>query len=185
MTQDVEITRMLAAAREGDAAAWDRVVAVVYADLRRLAHRQVAGQAADATLNTTGLVHECYLRLVQGGAAANDRRHFFALAARVMRQVIVDHARERLALKRNVGERPLPLDQIDEGEIEQAERFVALDDALGTLAHEHAGYARIVECRFFAGYTEQETADALDVSLRVVQRDWARARDWLAAQLAP
>jgi RNA polymerase sigma factor (TIGR02999 family) len=178
-----DITALLAAAREGDAAAWDRVVAALYGDLRHIAHRQVADQRSGATLDTTGLVHDCYLRLVQGRASATDRRHFFALAARVMRQVIVDHARERLALKRNAGIRALPLDEVDDDEVQQAERFVALDDALAALAQERPQHARIVECRFFAGYTERETADALDLSLRVVQRDWARAREWLAQQL--
>jgi RNA polymerase sigma factor (TIGR02999 family) len=178
-----DITQMLAQARDGDEQAWMQVVALVYGDLRRIAHRQIAGSHADATLNTTGLVHECYLRLMRGGGTPNDRNHFLSLAARVMRQVIIDHARERLAHKRNDGERALSLEDVNEAEFVQAQRFVALDDALTLLAAVHPHYARIVECRFFAGLTEQETADALDMSLRVVQRDWHEARRWLAHQL--
>ena len=177
---DPEITRMLAEARAGDPAACDRLVTVVYSDLRHLAHRHVAGQGAERTLDTTGLVHECYLRLAQAASTPNDRNHFFALASRVMRQVVVDHARERLAQKRGSGISNLSLDAVGENELVQARRFVALDDALTELARAHPRQARVVECRFFTGYTEQETADALGVSLRLVQQDWADARRWLA-----
>ena len=100
-----DITQMLERARSGDADAWRHAVALVYADLRRLAHRQLAGPGRGQTLDTTALVHECYLRLADAAGAPNDRAHFFALAARVMRQVIVDFARERLAQKRGGGER--------------------------------------------------------------------------------
>lgn len=179
MTEDIDITQMLSDVRGGDAAAWDRLVALVYADLRQMAHRQGAGQMADRTLNTTGLVHECYLRIMRGNAP-NDRQHFFALASRVMRQVIIDHARERLAEKRGGGEHAIPLEQVSEEELVQARQFVALDDALAELARVDERQARIVECRFFAGLTEQETAEALGVSLRLVQREWHEAREWLA-----
>lgn len=179
-----DITELLAQARAGEGEAWNRVVALIYADLRRLAHRQLAGRCGDHTLDTTGLVHECYLRIAGSAANVNGREHFFALAARVMRQVIVDCARERLAEKRGGGERALPLDLIDEGEIKQAEHFVALDDALATLERQAERQARVVECRFFAGLTEEETASALGLSLRSVQREWYEARAWLAQELA-
>lgn len=172
------ITQLLAEARAGDPRAWDDVVAAIYADLRRIAHGHLSGQRPGHTLDTTGLVHECYLRIARG-ATPNDRNHFMSLAARVMRQVIVDHARERIALKRGGGVSAVPLDTVSDEELQQAQQFVALDDALGALAAEHPQYARIIECRFFAGLTEADTAAALDVSLRVVQRDWHAARHWL------
>lgn len=178
------ITQWLALARAGDDGAWQRLVAVMYADLRRLAHRQLAAPGREQTLNTTGLVHECYLRLADVAGAPNDRGHFFALAARVMRQVIVDYARERLALKRGGGEQQIPLDEVCEAELKQAQHFAALDDALGTLMAVDERQARVVECRFFAGLSEEETAQALDMSLRSVQRDWQQARTWLRNELS-
>ena len=183
MGESGDITQMLALARAGDAQAWQKVVAEVYADLRRLAHRQLAGPAHDQTMDTTGLVHECYLRLAGAAATPNDRGHFFALAARVMRQVIVDYARERLAQKRGGGERPIALDGADEVELREAQRYAALDDALATLMQVDERRARVVECRFFAGLTEEETAAALDMSLRRVQREWQAAREWLHGEL--
>jgi len=177
-----DITQMLALAGAGDVAAWQQLVAAIYADLRHIAHRQLAGQRREQTMGTTGLVHECYLRM-NGAAAPNDRGHFFALASRVMRQVIVDYARERLAQKRGGGERALALDEVDAAELREAERYAALDDALGALMRLDERQARVVECRFFAGLTEEETAEALQTSLRSVQRDWQAAREWLRAEL--
>ena len=178
-----DITQMLAQARAGDAGAWQQLVALMYADLRRLAHRQLASPGREQTLNTTGLVHECYMRLADVAGAPNDRGHFFALAARVMRQVIVDYARERLAQKRGGGEQHIPLDEVSEAEIKQAQHFAALDDALGTLVRVDERQARVVECRFFAGLSEEETAHALGTTLRSVQRDWQQARAWLRNEL--
>ncbi len=183
VSDESDITRMLTEVRAGSPEAWGRLVAVVYADLRRMAHRQLSAHADVRTLDTTGLVHECYVRLVERGATADDRAHFFSLAARVMRQVIVDYARERLAEKRGGGVRALPLDDVDETEIKQAERFVAIDEALADLALADERRSRVVECRFFAGLTEEETAAALDLSLRTVQREWQAAREWLAQRL--
>src|SRR5262245_19570308 len=120
--------RLLFAARNGDVDAWERFVAEVYRDLRVLAHRQLAGRRRDQTLDTTGLVHECYLRM--GDRVPHDREHFFRLASRVMRHVIVDHARDRLAQKLGAGEGALRLSEIDEAELAQAREFVDLDEAL-------------------------------------------------------
>ncbi len=182
--REPDITQMLIEARAGDRRAWERLVTVVYADLRQLAHRHVSGQGVERTLNTTGLVHECYIRLAQAGSTPNDRSHFFGLASRVMRQVIIDHARERLAQKRGSGAATVPIDSVREDELSQARQFVALDDALNELAKSEPRQARVVECRFFSGFTEQETADAIGVSLRLVQQDWHEARHWLARHLA-
>jgi RNA polymerase sigma factor (TIGR02999 family) len=175
-------------ARAGDPAALRLAFAEVYGELRRLAHRQLAGQYG-RTLETTGLVHEAFLRLIGHEAPIRDRGHFFALAARVMRQVIVDFARERLAEKRGGGERGIPLDDVDLGgfkqaELKQAEDMIALDDVLQKLSVLDARQAQVVECRYFAGLTEPETAEALGISERSVQRDWQAARAWLRGQLA-
>ena len=182
MGSNGDITQMLVLAGAGDAAARQQLAAAIYADLRHIAHRQLAGQWREQTMGTAGLVHECYLRMI-GAAAPNDRGHFFALASRVMRQVIVDYARERLAQKRGGGERALALDEVDAAELREAERYAALDDALGALMRLDERQARVVECRFFAGLTEEETAEALQTSLRSVQRDWQAAREWLRAEL--
>jgi RNA polymerase sigma factor (TIGR02999 family) len=183
MGDATDITQLLAQAKAGDAGAWQQLVAVMYSDLRRLAHRQLAAPAREQTLNTTGLVHECYMRLADVAGAPNDRGHFFALAARVMRQVIVDYARERLAQKRGGGAQQIPLDEVSEAELKQAQHFAALDDALDTLMNVDERQARVVECRFFAGLSEEETAQALGTSLRSVQRDWREARTWLRNEL--
>lgn len=184
MGETNDITLLLEQARNGERAAWDRAVALVYADLRRLAHRQLAGRnRGDQTLDTTGLVHECYLRLAGADKSVNDRGHFFALASRVMRQVICDYARERMAQKRGAGERGIPLEEIEVAESRQAMQLIELDDLLTRLMQENERQARVVECRFFAGLTEAETAQALGISERSVQRDWSDARTWLSTQV--
>lgn len=170
-------------ARSGDPVSLRHAFVEVYGELRRLAHGQLAGQHG-RTLETTGLVHEAYLRLVGHAAPINDRGHFFALAARVMHQVIVDFARERLAAKRGGGDRGIPLEDVDPGELKQAEEMIALDDLLQKLGDREPRQARVVECRYFAGLTEPETAEALGISERSVQRDWQLARQWLREQLA-
>jgi RNA polymerase sigma factor (TIGR02999 family) len=176
--EDVDITDLLAQASAGDTLAWEHLVARVYRDLRRLARRQ-RSLCWEPTLGTSSLVHEWYLRIAGSSTVPHDRKHFFALAARVMRQVIIDHARERLATKRGGGARATPLDKVSDEELAQARDFVAVDDALAVLARTNERQARVVEARFFAGLTEQETAEAVGVSLRLVQRDWHEARQWL------
>ncbi len=154
-----------------------------YGELRRLAHRQIRRFGSTPTLSTTALVHEAYLKLAGSTAGAGARGRFLGLAARAMRQVIVDYARERRAQKRGGGQAPLPLDAEHQAADVQAERVVALSDALGRLAALDARAAAVVECRYFAGYSEDETAEALGVSTRTVERDWVKARDWLREAL--
>jgi len=186
VSQPGEITQLLAATRAGDAQAWNSLVRLIYADLRQLAHRILKGGGRDRTLNTAALVHECYLRLVQRGEATpNDRNHFLALAARVMRQVICDYARERLAEKRGGGVQSVTLEDVDAREQHHIEQSAELDAPLNDLAKRHERQARVVECRFFAGLTDAETAAALGISLRSVARDWEAARAWLSRDLAP
>ena len=173
------ITELVKRAGDGDAAASEALFTCVYAELRRLARGQLAGRVNERTINTTGLVHECYLRLAGSNGEIRDRGHFFSLAARVMRQVIVDAARERMAGKRGSGERPLALDGIDVAEARDAAELIEISDLLDHLDTHDGRLARVVECRFFAGLTEPETAQALQISVRSVQRDWAAARVWL------
>ena len=179
-----ELTLLLRAASDGDESALNRLVALLYVDLRRLARKVHSGRFP--TLDTTSLVHECYLRFLDSGQlVVNDRAHFFNLAARVMRQLLCDYARERLATKRGSGAAHFELREEDAAERGEAERWLALDQALGALARRHPRRARVVECRFFAGLTEAETAEALERPLRTVQRDWHSARAWLARRMAP
>lgn len=176
-----ELTVLLKAASDGDQPALNRLVALLYVDLRRLAHRCRKGSEA---LDTTSLVHECYLRFLNSGELeVNDRAHFFNLAARIMRQLLCDYARERLADKRGGGAPHVELRDSDAAERVEAEHCLAVDQALERLSELRPDQARVVECRFFAGLTEQETAEALDRPLRTVQRDWKSAREWLTARL--
>jgi RNA polymerase sigma factor (TIGR02999 family) len=184
MAQAGEITLMLAAVRAGDDAARQRLASLIYADLGQIARNLLRHGRNEQTLDTSALVHECYVRLAQSDAAPADRAHFFALASRVMRQVICDYARARLTDKRGHGVKPIPLDELTADEERDARQFVELDDALNDLARRYERRARVVECRFFAGLTDQETADALGISVRSVAREWDAARAWLARDLA-
>lgn len=176
-----ELTQLLHAASEGDQPALNRLVALLYVDLKQLAHRCRRGSGA---VDTTALVHECYLRFLNSGdLAINDRSHFFNLSARIMRQLLCDFARERLAEKRGGGATHYELQDHDAAERAEAERFLAVDQALGRLDEIEPARARVVECRFFAGLTEAETAEATGRSLRSVQRDWHNAREWLERRL--
>ena len=184
--QDPEsITALIQAHRAGAPHAFDRVVELVYPELRRVARQQLRRGRPDApVLDTTGLVHEAYLKLVdQASLDARDRGHFLAIAARAMRQVIVDHARTRQAAKRGAGAEHLPFDERSAAVQARAEHLLAVDEALSRLAHEDPRLLQVVECRFFAGYSEAETAEALEVSTRTVERDWIRARTWLRSAI--
>ncbi len=177
---------MLLAYRDGEPRAFDELVALVYDDLRRIAHRQLAGRRRNATLDTTALVHEAYLKLVdQTRATFNDRSHFYGVAARAMRQILVDYARARSALKRGDGAPAVSLDQVQVGIAGQIEWLVTLDDALERLGSLNPRLTRVFECRYFGGLTDQETAAALSVPLRTVQRDWKKGKLWLQRELAP
>jgi RNA polymerase sigma factor (TIGR02999 family) len=178
-----DVTQLLIAYSAGERDAFDRLLPMVYDDLRRIARRQL-GYSNQRTLNTTGLVHESYLKLVdQTRIDYQDRSHFLAISARAMRQIIIGYARKRNAQKRGGGERAVTL---DEGRIainEEAEQLLALDQALERLGTRNPRLAQVVECRFFAGLSEEETAEAMGVSLRTAQRDWMRARAWLKQEL--
>lgn len=156
----------------------DRVVALTYAELRAIAHRRLAGHGPAGTLATTALVHEAYLKLVdQSRAGWQDLAHFRAVASLAMRHILVDRARERSAVKRGGPvRRQVTLEDEAMAADDQPEALLQLDEALTRLAAQEPRLARVVDCRFFGGLTEQETADALDLTTRTVQRDWVKAR---------
>lgn len=180
-----DITHMLKAASQGDRAAGDRVVAALYDDLRRQARRHLR-QSGDMTLlDTTALVHEVWLRLADlQGNEYPDRRHFLAYAARAMRSVVVDLVRARQAERRGGGMELLTLDTLVSEQLPQADADVLrVHDALGELGQAEPRLAQVVEMRYFAGLSEGEIAQALGVTERTVQRDWQKARLFLAASL--
>jgi RNA polymerase sigma factor (TIGR02999 family) len=179
-----EVTRWLRAHERGVDGALEQVVRVIYQDLKRLAGRQLGSSAR--LLDTTALVHEAYVRLVdRDGASWNDRRHFLAAAATAMRHVLVDRIRERMAAKRGGGTPDLSLD--DAGELAAARESglaLSVHQALDRLRAIDPRLVQIVECRFYAGFTAEETSSALGISSRTVERDWRRARAWLRDALA-
>ena len=178
------ISRLLRRHAKGDAAALDELVPLLYERLRRIARGQIARNRRFDTLNTTALVHEAYLELERDRAVDwQDREHFFAICARAMRRIIVDHARRRSAQKRGGGRPDLPLDDVRLVSEERAEEVAALGEALRQFEAVDPRAARVVECRFFAGLSIEETAAALDVSVRTVTRDWVAARAWLYGRL--
>lgn len=179
-----EITRLLHAHHHGDREAFDRLIPIVYARMRRIASGQLARLGRRSSLETTSLVHEAYMQLVDETAVDwQDRSHFYAICARAMRRIVVDDARQRMARKRGAGERPMTLTEDIVGEKPQAELILAVDRAMDRLATFNVRLSRIVECRVFAGMTDDETARALDTPLRTVQREWSRARAWLRTEL--
>ncbi len=180
-----DFSRLLDEFKRGDVQASSKLIALVYADLHRLARAQIGPGARDRTLGPTSLVHECYLRIMDPTASSvESKNHFFNLASKVMRQVLCDYARERMADKRGGGQAHDTLSAVDNELYAEATELIELDDLLTKLERHHPSYARVFECRYFAGLSEQETADALNLSLRTAQREWNQARQWLSEHLA-
>lgn len=166
-----------------DAEATRQLAEAFYADLRRIARGvRRGGNGLDETLQTTALINEAYLKLYQGGAW-QTREHFMNAAAAAMRQALIDHARARLSLKRGGDQQRVDFEAGTDLLAVPEESLLELDEALQRLGQLDARLARVVECRYFAGYSEEETATALGVTSRTVQRDWARARAWLYREL--
>lgn len=184
-----DLTRLLSAARNGDAEAREKVVSVVQSRLRRMAGHYFAGERNSHTLQPTALVNEVYIRMFGQATVSvgwQDREHFFILAGRAMRQILVDHARARNADKRGSGDTPLAIEDMKGREPGDTPAFVTvmdLDDALNELAALDARVASVVDLKFFGGLKDQQVADALDVSFDTVRRDWAFAKGWLATRL--
>jgi RNA polymerase sigma factor (TIGR02999 family) len=187
--EELEVAAALAALRRGAPDAMERLVPLVYGELRRIAHRQLAAERGGHTLSTTAVVHEVYLRLAdQREAAWGDRVHFFALASRVMRRVLTDYARRHRAERRGgPGRQSVALEDADAAGVlvaaERATEMLALDEALERLLLVDERLARVVECRVYGGLTTQETAEALGTSPRTVEREWALAKGWLYREL--
>lgn len=182
MPRKPEITRLLASLQNGDPEALNALFPLVYADLRDLAHRQLRG--ARGTLNTTAVVHEAYLRFAgNDGLAPNDRGHFFALAARAMRQIVIDHARRHLAQKRGGGASHTLLQEADLAVEASAGELLDLHLALERMEGLDARLGRVVELRFFAGLSMEEVAEVLSVSVITVKRDWRKAKAFLFREL--
>ncbi len=184
MESSSDVTALLIELRDGDREALDELLPCVYDELHRQAHYQLRGDRPSPTINTTALVHEAYFKLVDHHWVDwQDRSHFFAVAVRAMRQVIVDHARKRQAQKRGGGTPDLPLDEERIRPEAQADRLVALDEALTRLEQLDERQSKVVECRFFGGFKVAETADILDVSPTTVKRDWRTAKAWLHREM--
>lgn len=181
-TKARDVTRLLEAVDDGDEEALERLLPLVYDELRAIAARQLRRERPGHTLQPTALVHETYLKLVGGELPASSRAHFLALAARAMRQVLVDHARRRNADKRGGSENPATLTDGSASIELDPVGVLALDRALGELEPRQR---KVVECRFFGGMEETEIARALGVSERTIRRDWVKARAWLYRALYP
>lgn len=190
MPESADLTGLLKAWRRGDQDAFEQLVPLVYTELRVQARRHLRNERAASALQSTALVHEVYLRLTKAPEVDwQDRGHFFALAAQIMRRILIDAARVRSARKRG-GAAPrteyssaIDLDALPSAQSDTALMLCALDDALESLAHVDPRRAKVVELRFFGGLSVDETADVLQVSPQTVMRDWRLAKVWLAREL--
>ena len=179
-----QVSQLLRAWNEGDESALEKLVPIVYSELHRMARQYMAHESPDHTLQTTALVNEAYLRLVDSAPANwQNRVHFFAVCANVMRRILVDWARSRQALKRGGDVQPLNLDEAAVVAGAPGADLVALDDALTALAAVDVRKSQVVEMRFFGGLSVDETAEALKVSSQTVLRDWSLAKLWLLREL--
>jgi RNA polymerase sigma factor (TIGR02999 family) len=182
--REASVTELLQRWSDGDQAAFEHVVRRLYADLHRLARNQMRREHAGHTLQPTALVNEICLRLLRHDAASWDsREQFLAVAARLMRRVLVDHARQRNSAKRGGGAHPLPLEEADNTSLPRRADLVALDEALSELSAVSPDRARIIELRYFCGLTIEEIAAVLDVSTATVSRGWRSARAWLRKEV--
>jgi RNA polymerase sigma factor (TIGR02999 family) len=179
------VTELLLELRSGRGDVMERLFPLVYEELRRIAHRALRVERTGHTLGPTGLVHEAYLRLVdQTRLEYRDRAHFFGIAARAMRQILVDYARRHRAAKRGGAKPVIALDESVLAVEDRAEALLALDEALRDLEVLDPRLGQIVQCRFFGGMTEEETAEVVGVTSRTVRRDWLKAKGWLHHQLS-
>ena len=179
-----QVTQLLADWRQGEEAALEKLTPLVYEELRRLAHRYMAGQQPDHTLQTTALVNEAYLRLVdQTKPSFANRSHFFAVAATAMRQILVNHAKAQQRLKRGGGASKVELDTAALISPEQTKTVLDVDEALERLAHLDSRKAQVVELKYFGGLNQDEIAHVLKISIVTVRRDWVFARAWLHTEL--
>lgn len=177
------LTGLLVEWREGDQAALDRLMPLVYDQLRRIAHRYVQHERDGHTLQTSALVNEAYLRLADQKVVWQNRSHFFAVTARVMRHILIDHARRRRYAKHGGEARQVPIDEAATMSLDRAAELIALEEALDELEQLDQRKSRVVELRYFGGLSLEETAEALNISLMTVRRDWRAAKAWLYRRL--
>jgi RNA polymerase sigma factor (TIGR02999 family) len=181
-----EVTRLLKAWNEGDPLAPEKLVPLIYAELRRLARRSMRRENTQHTLETGALINEAYMRLADWkNARWENRAHFFGVAAQIMRRVLVDHARAHAYQKRGAGVRPLPLEEAIVASPDRAPNLIALDEALERLARRDPRKSKVVELRFFGGLSVEETAAVLNVSTITVMRDWNFVKAWLSREMKP
>jgi RNA polymerase sigma-70 factor, ECF subfamily len=181
----MDVTRLLRAWGEGDRAALDQLTPAIYAELRRRAHNYMKNERPGHTLQATALANEAWVRLVNVTAADwKDRAHFFAIAANMMRRILVDRARARLRTKRGGSAQRIDLDQIPDISSRRDPQWLAIDDALNTLAALDPRKAQVIELRFFGGLSVEETAEVLKVHEQTVLRDWRFARSWLMREIS-
>jgi len=179
------VTVLLAKARSGDSSALADVFPLIYDELRRLARQQLLREPDGHTLSPTALVHEAYMRLIDYSRMEwTGRAHFMVVASTAMRRILVDHARSHRSVKRGGALRRVPIESIEMGTEDRADLLIAVDEALEKLKALDSRQARVVECRFFGGMTEEETAEALGIGLRTAKRDWAKAKQWLHKEIA-
>ena len=181
-TPSQEVTQLLVAWSDGDRSALNKLLPLVEGELHRLAHRYMSHERQDHTLQTTALVNEAYLKLIDQKVDWQNRAHFFGIAAQIMRRILIDHARKHLG-PRHGGGNTISLDEVAVVSDERASELVALDEALMTLAKVDDRKSRVVELRYFGGLSLEETAEILGVSLMTVRRDWRAAKAWLAREL--
>ena len=175
-----EITQLLIKWGKGDQAAFDDLIPIVYAELKRVARRYMGKERLDHTLQTSALINEAYLRLVDSHTVEwQDRTHFYAVAAQIMRHILIDHARRYRYEKRGAGAEKLPLEAAEGIHLDRAEELLALDEALNELAAFDPRKSRITELRFFGGLTVEETADVMNLAPVTVMREWRAAKAWL------
>ena len=182
--QPSEITQLLRNSSAGDPKALEELLPLVYGELRRLADSYLRRERSDHTLQPTALVHEAYLKLVDQNTTWQNRAHFFGIAARIMRQILVDYARGHKAEKRGAGNIKLSLDEAIDFSEERAAELVALDDALTALSAFDPEKARLIELRYFAGLSLEETAEAMNISVPTVVRYWRTAKAWLYHEIS-
>jgi len=183
MSDAGEITRLLRASSQGDESAEAELISLVYGELRRRAVNYLRKERPDHTLQATALVHEAYLRLISQPTDWQNRSQFFGVAARQMREILVDHARKNKAVKRACGEGRVPFDDALAAAMERPRAMIAIDDALERLASEYPRQAQVVEMRFFGGYAEDEIGEILGIAKITVKRDWKFAKAWLIREI--
>ena len=182
-TPSQEVTQLLVAWSDGDRSALDKLLPLVEGELHRLAHRYMSHERQDHTLQTTALVNEAYLKLIDQKVDWQNRAHFFGIAAQIMRRILIDHARKHLGPRRGGG-KTISLDEVAVVSDERASELVALDEALTTLAKVDERKSRVVELRYFGGLSVEETAEVLGVSPDTITRDWRTAKAFLRRELS-